>query len=90
MTVYDLMKSGQYAEAIAACKQALAANPNDFKTISIMALALRALGRYEEALPLFERLDIYWKGIKIAPGSPGQQEDISCLYWFLGNRQNCQ
>jgi tetratricopeptide (TPR) repeat protein len=87
MTVHDLMGSGQYAEAIAACKQALAENPDDFKTFSIMALALRALGRYEEALPLFERLDTYWKGIKIAPGSPGWQEDISCLYWFLGNRQ---
>jgi tetratricopeptide (TPR) repeat protein len=87
MTVYDLMKSGQYVEAIAACEQALAANPNDFRTISTMTLALCALGRYEEALPLFARLDTYWKGIKIAPGHPGHQEDISCLHWLLGNRQ---
>ena len=87
MTVHDLMKSGQYADAVAACKQALAVNPNDFKIISIMALALQALGRYEEALPLFERLDAHRKGIKSVPGSPGRQEDISCLHWLLGDRQ---
>ncbi len=83
----DLMQSHKYADAIAACKQELSANPNDFKAMGRMASALRALEKYEEALPLFERLDAYWKGLEIAPGSPGRQMDISCLYWFLGNRQ---
>jgi tetratricopeptide (TPR) repeat protein len=87
MDAPDLLGSHRYAEAIAACKQALSVNPNDFAAMGRMASALRALEKYEEALPLFERLDAYWKGIKIAPGSPGRQEDISCLYWFMGNRQ---
>ena len=87
MTAPELLASRRFEEAVAACKQTLSVNPNDFATIGRMALALRALERYQEALPLFERLDAYWKGIKIAPGSPGRQMDISCLYWFLGYRQ---
>ena len=86
-SVHDFMRTGRYAEAVAACKQVLSANPNDFKTVSTMASALLALQRYQEALPLFERLDTYWKGIEIAPGSPGHQTDISCIHWFLGDRQ---
>ena len=86
MTVHDLMKSGHYAEAAVACEQALAKDPADFKIMSIMALALQALGRYREALPLYERLDVHWKGIKIAPGLPGCEEDISCLHWLVGDR----
>jgi hypothetical protein len=52
-----------------------------------MASALRALEKYEEALPLFERVGAQEKECKITPGHPGRQEDISCLNWFLGNRQ---
>jgi tetratricopeptide (TPR) repeat protein len=87
MTVYDLMRSGQYADAVAACEQVLSADTNDFKIISTMASALLALQKYQEALPLYERLDAHRKEIKIAPGLPGRQMDISCLYWFLSNRQ---
>jgi len=87
MRSVDLMRSREYADAIAACKQELSVNPNDFAAMDRMASALLALEKYEEALPVFERLDAYWKGLEIAPGSPGRQMDISCLYWFLGNRQ---
>jgi tetratricopeptide (TPR) repeat protein len=87
MTAHDLLRSHRYEEAIAEYKQALSANPNDFAAMGRMALALRALEKYNEALPLFKRLDAHRKESKIAPGSPGWQEDISCLYWFLGNRQ---
>lgn len=83
----DLMRSHKYADAIAACRRELLADPNDFKVMGRMALALRALEKYEEALPLFERMDAHRKGLEITPGSPGRQEDISCLNWFLGNRQ---
>jgi tetratricopeptide (TPR) repeat protein len=87
MRSVDLMRSRKYADAVAACKQELSVNPNDFTAMDRMASALLALEKYEEALPVFERLDAYWKGLEIAPGSPGRQMDISCLYWFLGNRQ---
>lgn len=51
-----------------------------------MADALVALERYEEALPLFERIDAHEKArANITPGHPGRQMDISCLYWFMGD-----
>ncbi len=51
-----------------------------------MADALVALERYEEAFPLFERIDAHEKArANITPGHPGRQMDISCLYWFMGD-----
>jgi tetratricopeptide (TPR) repeat protein len=83
----DLLQSHKYIEAIAACRQMLSANPDDIAATSIMARALRALERYQEALPFFERVDADEKGRPhITPGHPGRQMDISCLYWFLGDR----
>jgi len=87
MTAQALLRSHKYSEAVAACRQTLSVNPSDFGAMDTMATALRALGKYEEALPLFERLDAHRKESKITPGSPGRQEDISCLHWLLGNRQ---
>jgi tetratricopeptide (TPR) repeat protein len=87
MDALDLLESHKYAEAVAACKQRLSVNPNDFGAVDTMASALRALEKYEEALPLLERMDAHQKTRKITPGMPGRQEDISCLYWFMGNRQ---
>jgi tetratricopeptide (TPR) repeat protein len=87
MDALDLLQSHKYAEAVAACRQRLAVNPNDFGAIATMASALCALKKYQEALSLFERVDAHEKESIIAPGQPGRQENISCLYWFLGNRQ---
>lgn len=87
MDAYDFLRSHKYAEAVAECRRRLSANPSDFAVMDTMASALCALEKYEEALPLFERLGAREKEFKIAPGMPGRQEDISCLYWFLGNRQ---
>jgi len=87
MTAPELLASHRFDEAVAACQRVLSVNPSDFATMDRMALALRALARYQEALPWFERLDAHRKESKIAPGSPGRQMDISCLYWFLGNRR---
>jgi len=87
MDALDLLQSHNYAEAIAECRRRLSANPNDVGAIDTMASALRALEKYDEALPLFERVGAHEKESKIAPGRPGRQEEISCLYWFLGNRQ---
>jgi|GEM_PF-2142898 len=86
MDALDLLQSHEYAESVAACRQRLAVNPKDIGAMDTMASALRALEKYEEALPLFERVGAHEKEFKIAPGMPGRQEDISCLYWFLGNR----
>lgn len=87
MTALDLLESHKYPETVAACRQRLSLDPNDIGAIDTMASALRALEKYQEALPLFGRVDSHEKEIKIAPGHPGRQMDISCLYWFLGNRQ---
>jgi tetratricopeptide (TPR) repeat protein len=86
MNALDLLRAHKYADAIAACRQILSANPNDFAAIDTMASALLALERYEEALPLFERIDAHEKQREITPGHPGRQLEISCLYWFMGDR----
>jgi hypothetical protein len=45
------------------------------------------VGGYEEALPLYQRVDADEKGRShITPGHPGQQMDISCLNWIIGDR----
>lgn len=86
MNAMDLLRSHKYAEAVTACRQVLSVNPGDIAATSIMARALRALERYQEALPLFERVDAHEKGKpNITPGHPGRQMDISCLYWFMGD-----
>jgi hypothetical protein len=87
MNAMDLLRSHKYAEAAAVCRQRIAAEPDDIGAISTMADALVALEKYKEALPLYERVDVYEKGRPhVTPGHPGQQMDISCLYWFLGDR----
>jgi tetratricopeptide (TPR) repeat protein len=87
MNAMDLLRSHKYAEAIAACRQILSINPDDIAATSTMARTLRVLERYEEALPLFERVDAHEKSKpNITPGHPGRQVDISCLHWFLGDR----
>ena len=87
MDAMNLLRSHKYAEAIATCRHRLAVNPQDFGAIDTIADALVALERYEEALPLYERVDAHEKGRpNITPGHPGRQMNISCLYWFLENR----
>jgi tetratricopeptide (TPR) repeat protein len=87
MNAMDLLQSHKYVEAIAACRRRLAVNADDFGAIHTMADALLALERYEEALPLYERVDAHEKSRpNITPGHPGQQMGISCLYWFLEDR----
>lgn len=86
MNAMDLLRSHKYTEAVAACRQMLSINPDDIAATSIMAKALRALERYKEALPLYERVDADEKSRpNITPGHPGRRMDISCLYWFLGD-----
>ena len=87
MTALDLLRSHKYADAIAECRRRLAMNADDFGAMDTMASALRASGRYDEAIPLLERVGSRQKESKATPGHPGRQEDISCLYWCLGDRQ---
>ncbi len=88
MDAMKLLRSHEYAEAVAACRQSISMNPDDIGAIDTMADALRALERYEEALALYERVDAYEKGRpNITPGHPGRQMDISCLNWFMGDRR---
>lgn len=87
MDALDLLESHKYAEAIAECRRRLALNADDYGAVETMALALRVLKRYQEAIPLFERVGARAKENKLTPGHPGRQLDISCLYWFLEERQ---
>jgi tetratricopeptide (TPR) repeat protein len=87
MAALDLLRSHKYADAIAECKRRFSMNANNFGAMDTMASALRALKKYEQAVPLFERIGAHEKERKITPGHPGRQMDISCLYWFLGYRQ---
>jgi len=60
--------------------------PNEIGALGVLAAAYRALGRYEEALPLYERVDADDRADEVACGHPGRQKDISCIYWVLGDR----
>jgi tetratricopeptide (TPR) repeat protein len=83
----ELFDSHKYADALALGRQMLSVNPDDIGAIRLMADALVALERYDEAIPLYERVDAYEKRRShVTPGHPGRQMNISCLYWFLGNR----
>lgn len=86
MDALDLLRSHKYPEAIAECRRRLASNPNDYGAMETMASALSALEQYKEAIPLLERVGAHSKECKLTPGHPGQQLDISCLYWFLEDR----
>jgi hypothetical protein len=87
MDALDLLKAHNYAEAIAECRRRLAMNPNDIGAADTMASALTAIGGYREALPLLERVGLDERERPMTPGHPGRQEEISCLNWFLGDRQ---
>jgi hypothetical protein len=87
MSAQKLLQAHKYAEAITECRRRLAIDPTDIGAIDTMAAALTAVGNYGDALPLFERVGLHEQEIKLTPGHPGRQMDISCLHWFLGGRQ---
>jgi hypothetical protein len=86
----QLMQSGRYAEAIPELQEYLGKNPNDIAAVECMAEALRAIGKYGEALPFFQKLAAHRQHDKVAniaaPGNPAWQIDISCLHWLCGDR----
>ncbi len=87
MNAWDLLWAHKYVDAIAACRHRISGKPDDIGAMRTMADALVALERYQEALPLYERVDEDEKSRpNITPGHPGRQMDISCLYWFLEDR----
>jgi tetratricopeptide (TPR) repeat protein len=85
MDALALLRTHRYAESISVCQKILVAKPNDIAAVDIMADSLRAIGRYADALPLFERVGAEEKACKVTPGHPGRQMPISCAYWCLGN-----
>ena len=87
MDALDLLESHKYPEAIAECRRRLSLNADDYGAMETMASALTALEQYKDAIPLLERVGAHSKECKLTPGHPGRQLDISCLYWFLGDRQ---
>jgi tetratricopeptide (TPR) repeat protein len=85
MDVLELLETHRYSEAIAECRRRLDVSPADIGVTAILAGALLALERYEEALPLYEKVDAHEKADNIAQGLPGRQAEISCIHWFLGD-----
>jgi hypothetical protein len=87
MTWRELIRSHKYAEAIGDLRRHLESNPDDMAAVASMANARRAAGDYGEALLFYERLDADRRADKIAnvlaPGSPGYQLELACLYWLL-------
>jgi hypothetical protein len=86
MSVRDLLKAHQYSHAELECRRVLSSNPDDIAAMANLAAALLAMRRYEEALPLFERVDADERADKIARGRPGRRKEMSCIHWFLGDR----
>jgi tetratricopeptide (TPR) repeat protein len=83
----DLLESHKYTEAIAECRRRLAINPNDIGAAATLASALKATEDYRDALLLYEHAGLLEQESKLTPGHPGRQMEISCLHWFLGDRQ---
>ena len=86
MDVLTLLETHRYVEAVAECRRRLQVSPMDVGVTAVLARALLALERYEEALPLYEKIDAHERADTIAQGLPGRQAEISCIHWFLGNR----
>jgi hypothetical protein len=87
MDALDLLESHKYAEAIAECRRRLAINPNDIGAADGLALALKAVEDYREALSLYESVGLHEQENKLTPGHPGRRMEISCMHWFLADRQ---
>jgi hypothetical protein len=87
MDAQDLLETHKYAEAVTECRRRLAIDPNDIGAADTLASALKAIKDYREALPLYERVGLHEQESKLTPGHPGRKMDISCLHWFLGDRE---
>jgi tetratricopeptide (TPR) repeat protein len=82
----NLMRLHRYDEAIREAERCLTINRDDWAAVGVLAKSLQAVGRYADALPLFERLDCEESSDVRAKGRPGRQLQISCLYWLMGER----
>jgi tetratricopeptide (TPR) repeat protein len=84
MDALDLLEAHRFSESIAAYQERIQVNANDWSATAGLARALRAVGDYENALPLFQRVDKHERS-RLA-GRPGRREDLSILHWMLGDR----
>ena len=84
MEIYELLRAHRFDEAVTKCRERLDRDPNDMEAVGTLAESLKALGQYEEAIPLYERIGQYEKETSVAVGLPGRQLDIACLNWMLG------
>jgi tetratricopeptide (TPR) repeat protein len=86
MTGRELMRSHKYAQAIAELRRGLEQNPEDMACRVEMAKALRAKGKYSEALLQFERLAQYEEGrVAVnfaAPGRAAWLIEVASLHWL--------
>ncbi|GAB4468034.1 MAG: hypothetical protein Kow00124_01760 [Anaerolineae bacterium] len=70
-----------WPRAVEAYSQAVRANPNDPQALAGLALSLMGVGRYQEALQVYDRVS------KLVPGDPLPHEKIAEIYERLGRRQ---
>ena len=86
MELFELRRAHRFDELVKACQERLALNATNMEAADNLASALKALGRYAEALPYYEMVGEDEKRTRLARGLPGRQEDIACLHWMLGDR----
>ena len=86
MALFDLLEAHQFDRVLVECEKRLRRDPDDMAAIGTAAAALKALGRYEEALPYYEKVGDYEKRDNVAVGRPGRQKDIACIHWMLGDK----
>jgi hypothetical protein len=85
MSLHELLRAHRYADAIALSQRRITNDPDDWEAVGTLASALRATGAHDEALPLFERIGVHER--RRVSGSPGRQNDISCLRWCMGDQR---
>lgn len=88
MELRDLLRAHRYEDILPIALARLMANPLDWHAAENLAPALRGLGRYADAIPIYERLDERDRTDPLVAGRPGRRLDIACLYWMLGSYEN--
>lgn len=76
--------AGKFEEAAAAFEGLVASEPNDIAWLDGLGKSYCAIGDFQAALPLLERVDAYQR--KGTPDAPGQQFQMSVAHWCLESR----
>jgi len=81
-TALDFLIAGRASDAIEAYLQILDRDPNSRSAVDGLASAYMCAGQYDKAIPLKWRVHKWQKAE--TPDHPGQQLQIACSHWCLG------